>query len=390
MALACTIVRELEELVPFERAWRDLLARSSMDVPTPTPIWLGTWWRVFGSTGARRLRTARFTDGGRLVGLVPLLSRPHVYRPAIPFRRLELLASGEPESDEICSEYIGIVAERGYEEPVTTALATALSGGALGAWDEALFPAMAGDAPMPDLLVRALRARNVAAESVASGSCSYVKLPSSWDSYVASLPSAGRYVVTRSLREFDNWARGDSEVHEVRTHADLERGMHILKTLHADRWRDGGVFQSARFSAFHDTVMRALFAENALELLWLVVRGTPIAATYNIVWNQKEYFYQSGRQLELPKAVRPGIVLHAAAIRRAIEAGRREYDFLAGRSQYKRQLATASRPLVRVRAVRAPFRDFARRAAHHGFHRASRFGSRVLAFGTRLMETTST
>ena len=63
----------------------------------------------------------------------------------------------------------------------------------------------------------------------------------------------------------------------------------------------------------------------------------------------------------MPKGIRPGIVLHALAIERAIAKGRREYDFLAGDSQYKLQLALATRPLVEVRAVRAPLRERARR-----------------------------
>jgi CelD/BcsL family acetyltransferase involved in cellulose biosynthesis len=113
--------------------------------------------------------------------------------------------------------------------------------------------------------------------------------------------------------------------------------------------------------------MESLAAENALELLWLTVRGEPVAAFYNVVWQGKVYFYQSGRKLDVPESVRPGIVLHARAIRRAIERGRREYDFLAGSSQYKRKLATGIHPLVLVRAVRAPLREALRRAADRGF-----------------------
>jgi CelD/BcsL family acetyltransferase involved in cellulose biosynthesis len=89
----------------------------------------------------------------------------------------------------------------------------------------------------------------------------------------------------------------------------------------------------------------------SLDLLWLVVRGEPIAASYNIVFGNKVYFYQSGRRMDVPKTVRPGIAMHALAIQRSIEHGRREYDFLQGASRYKRDLAHASRALVTLRAV---------------------------------------
>jgi CelD/BcsL family acetyltransferase involved in cellulose biosynthesis len=77
-------------------------------------------------------------------------------------------------------------------------------------------------------------------------------------------------------------------------------------------------------------------------------------------------FYQSGRSLDVPKGIRPGIVLHARMIKAAIAAGRSEYDFLPGTSQYKLQLATASRPTMALRATRAPVRESVRRVLEHG------------------------
>src|SRR5436853_5165832 len=73
------------ELVP---AWRELLADSACDEVTLSPEWLLPWWEVFGGRDGRRPRFLRFDEGGRLVGLAPLLSRRHWYRPGLPFRRL--------------------------------------------------------------------------------------------------------------------------------------------------------------------------------------------------------------------------------------------------------------------------------------------------------------
>src|SRR5690606_27068315 len=158
-----------------------------------------------------------------------------------------------------------------------------------------------------------------------------------------------------SLRAFDAWTSGDASLQVVRTEAELERGARILRDLHAARWRaDGqaGAFASTRFSAFHAEVMPALLSRGALELMWLCAHGEPVAAVYNIVWNDKVYFYQSGRRPDLPRQVRAGLVLHALAIRRAIELKRREYDFLNGGSRYKLDLALASRPLGTLRVRR--------------------------------------
>jgi CelD/BcsL family acetyltransferase involved in cellulose biosynthesis len=109
--------------------------------------------------------------------------------------------------------------------------------------------------------------------------------------------------------------------------------------------------------------MDRLFDEGALDLSWLSVRGRPVAASYNVVWNGKVHFYQGGRTLDVPKNVRPGIVLHAHAIRRAIESGQSEYDFLAGTSQYKLDLATHVRRMAHLRAVRSRIKERVRSAA---------------------------
>jgi CelD/BcsL family acetyltransferase involved in cellulose biosynthesis len=90
-------------------------------------------------------------------------------------------------------------------------------------------------------------------------------------------------------------------------------------------------------------------------------------------------------QLEPAWRVRPGIVLHAHAIRRAIAAGRHEYDFLGGASRYKVQLATATRPLLRMRAVRSPRLEMAHSTAQLGFDQARRLRDHLRALGDRTL-----
>src|SRR5262249_33847107 len=124
--------------------------------------------------------------------------------------------------------------------------------------------------------------------------------------------------------------------------------------LHGERWGGGGAFASPRFRRFHDEVMAALFADNNLELMWITVRGEPFASAYHILWGGRVHYYQCGPRLDLPHNLRPGIALVAYALRRAIEAGRREYDFFSGDYRYKRELATGTRAVVRLRAVRSP------------------------------------
>ena len=351
--LACALVTEWPEVERLAPTWSALLERSYNNHPMLSPAWLLPWWRIYGD--GRALRVGLFHDGDRLVGLAPLHRRRVWARRCLPFRRLEQLGADVAEGDGVGSEYLGVLAERGSEAAVAQAVVTAITAGRFGPLDEVVLPVMAGDRPLPSLLTSAFARAGFHAECATTGACPNIPLPTSWDEYLAALSGNARYFVRRSLRDFEKWAGGPPLVRRATTAAELAEGTRILKSLHGDRWAkasQSGVFYAPRFAAFHDAVMPDLLRQGALQLWWLMAHGEPIAALYNIVWDGRVLVYQSGRKPDTPPGIRPGIVLHALAIRAAVEAGQREYDFLGGEAQYKSQMSLASRPLVQVRAAR--------------------------------------
>lgn len=351
------IIADAGGLESIRDAWRMLLERAAFAEPASTPTWLLAWWRQFGDTDRRQLRVVAVEEGSRLIGLAPFSLRTVVHRRAIPVRCVELLATGEDERDEICSENVGILAEAGREADVADAVVDALTSGKLGAWDELRMSAMSGEDPILDPLRIALSRSNATTAVEPCGECPYIALPSTYDEYLALLDSSHRYVVVRALRELEKWTgKGGFELRRASTRAEIDEGRRILHSLHSERWsREGkeGVFVSERFTRFHDDVIAAFLEgrDGSVDLLWLEAKGEPIAAAYNIVYRGKVHFYQSGRKLDVPKQVRPGIAIHALAIQAAIAAGHLEYDFMSGASQYKKQLALKTRTLVSLRAV---------------------------------------
>jgi CelD/BcsL family acetyltransferase involved in cellulose biosynthesis len=361
--LATEVVRDPARLDALAGEWNALLGGCEHSSPSVSPVWVGAWWRVFGGQDGRQLRAALFRDGGRLVGLAPFSLRRVWRRPGVPSRLLELMPSGEPEVHEIASDYLGVMAARGFEQRVAEGLTALLGSGELGGWDELVMPKMSTDSVMVPILGTALERVGTATLDLVGGSA-YIPLPATWDAYLSRLSGSRRRLVRSSLRAFEEWSGGKTSLHVARSAEELEEGTRVLRELHEQRWQEDGkpgVFASPLFSAFHAVVMPALLARGELELMWLCASDQPIAAMYNIVWNGAVHFYQSGRRMDLPKELRPGVVLHALAIRRSIELGRREYDFLAGGSRYKQDLALAVRPLCTVRLVRRRRIDLARR-----------------------------
>jgi CelD/BcsL family acetyltransferase involved in cellulose biosynthesis len=376
-ALGHRVVTELAEMERIQPEWEVLLARSESDNVMLAPEWILTWWRVFGPHDGRQLRLVLFREGERLVGLAPLLRRRFWYKPGIPFRRLEFLASGEGEAHTICSDYLNVIAERGREREIAARFADVVCRNTLGRWDELVLPMMAGDNGMPDLLVEAFTGKGMHAEKLQTGQAPYIPLPGSWEEYLALLPGRHRAYVRRTLRDFEAWAGNEVEVHRAQSREELAEGKRILIELHHQRWEQSGetgVFRSPRFCAFHDSVMEQFLERDALQLMWMKVRGKPFAAIYNFAWNGKVSFYQCGRSLEVEDRIRPGVVMMTRAIQDSIKAGCREFDLLEGASTYKNQLALASRPLVRVRIARPCLVEHLRRLARRGWRWLRRKG----------------
>jgi CelD/BcsL family acetyltransferase involved in cellulose biosynthesis len=382
MRLRPEVIDDAAVLARLTVPWRALLDRSGAPSPSKTPTWLLAWWRQFGGVEGRKLCVVALHDAmtSELVALIPLCRRTVMVRRVVPIRRLELLATGEDQVDEILSDYTGPIVASGYEAEAAETTGRLLVDGRLGGFDHLLMPRMSGEDPFPGALAAALGRAGLQVSLEPDGVCPYVPLPSSFDAYRQRLDGDRRYVVTRSLRELEKWAGPAGFTRVVaRTPAQLAEGRAILHSLHGERWTANGyegVFASERFARFHDDVMPALLAgeDGGLELQWLVVAGRPVVVLYNIVYRGRVYFYQSGRKLDVPKGLKLGLAAHALALRAAIEEGRSEYDFLAGASQYKRQLALAEHPLVMLSAaapsVRARTAVAAAAALNLGLHRA--------------------
>lgn len=383
-ALRVVPVTRESELRPLIDAWWDLAARNACDRPAQSPLWLLAWWKVFGGLDNRQLSVALVYDGNQLVGIAPFLRRLLWYRRLIPYRRLEFLATGEQTRDEIRSDYLGVIFEPGYEQRVIDALADQWVREFPGSFDDIVLSPLDGDLPIWNYTARALSERGFLVEMQTLPPAPYIRLPNSWDGYLKSLSGTDRYFVNRSIRDFERWTAGaEVTVERVKSSADLARGKEVLTKLHETRWRaagQSGVFSSHLFKGFHDAVMPLLLDRGALELVWLNVSGEPVAVLYNLIWGNKTLAYQSGRALGLPKGARPGIILHLRMIREAIEAGRTEYDFLSGTSEYKAKMSNASRSVIGIRASQAPLRDLAcagleRGAAVVRAYRAKRGGA---------------
>ena len=357
MTLRSETLTQAADLDSLRAAWDELLADSATNEPTLSFDWQAAWWEVFGLTDGRSLLVLLWYDGPRLVGLLPLQRRRVRYSGVVPFARLEILASGEDEEDEICSEYLNPVLRRGYEERLAPEIAAALS--RRNDWDEIVLPSLDGSQPVASLLKSAFEQQGYRTECEETNACPYVPLPDTWAAYLAALPSQRRYLITRSLRDVEEWARGKQALRRAASRDELRKAAPFWPASTASAGSNAVAAASSPPAV--SSVSRADDAQAARprRARSLAARGGPQA-------RRRGLQLRLGQQGPLlpertgdgpPKKVRIGIVAHALVMQRAIVEGRREYDFLAGTTQYKMQMALSTRPLWRLRVVRSESRE---------------------------------
>jgi CelD/BcsL family acetyltransferase involved in cellulose biosynthesis len=369
MTLRVETIDDPARFAAMRTAWTDLLARSPDDSLTLTWEWLSTWWQVYGQE--RELRIVTVHDGATLVGAAPLLARrqPHIHHGVLPFKRFELLASGEGQGEAICSDYIGWIAAAGREADVAEAVLDHLIDRHRPEWEEIVLPDVAAEAATLRAIIDTCGQHGLHTEIHSREPSPYIRLPGSFDAFLETLGSSLRYQLRRGRREVD---KVGGRYRVVTSGAEIPSAFSVLVELHQARWigkGHAGAFASARRRDFHERILPLALQRGWLRLGLLELDSGPIGAIYNFRYNGRVYFYQSGIAPQPSSHLRPGVLLHGYEIEAAIAAGDTEYDFLKrGDSDYKDQWTNTSRDLVCLRISQPLLKQHALRAARWTYH----------------------
>jgi CelD/BcsL family acetyltransferase involved in cellulose biosynthesis len=316
--------------------WNELLHDSAADTIFLTHQWQSTWWQHLGD-GTPTLITVR-EDGGRLVGLAPL------YR--------NLTNEGEWELNTVgcvdVSDYLDLIARRGYEEPVFNALLDLLvdPAGADLTWDVLRLCNIPSGSPTLASLGQLAADRGLEVSRQEQEVCPIVTLGGDWDAYLESLDGKERRELRRKMRKANPYVGVDWYIvgpeHDLA--AEVDRFLRLMALSHPDK----AEFLHEGHRAFMHDVARFAAAEGWLELAFLTVQGEPAAAMFNLVYNNRTLLYNSGLDPSRFLHLSPGIVLTALLIQHSIEAGRDEFDFLRGDEGYKYQLGGVDCPIYQL------------------------------------------
>jgi CelD/BcsL family acetyltransferase involved in cellulose biosynthesis len=160
---------------------------------------------------------------------------------------------------------------------------------------------------------------------------------------LAALSANTRQQIRRAERR-----AGAPLVLEVATTPEAAAGfLDEMIPLHERRWEGQGAFSTPWLARFHATLVARLAARGEVEMLRVTAGGRRLGLLENFRRAGVVHAYQSGFvDTAGDAALKPGLLCHLLAIRRALAEGCVEYDLMAGEQRYKRSLARESRDLV--------------------------------------------
>jgi CelD/BcsL family acetyltransferase involved in cellulose biosynthesis len=304
--------------------WNRLVESSRANCVFLTHEWLFTWWKHLACGCALSILTVR--EGGRLVGIFPLVLRGPQYSRMIP-RSLEFLGSGV-----IGSDYLDVIASPAAEQEVNQAFGNHLSH--LG---EVLhLSALRRGSSIVEGLSVQLEKHGWRVKEEQINVCPHIDLRGqSWEGFLSSLGSSQRYNFNRRLRSLQK--NFELTVENVHAPEGADSALETVIELHRKRWSsraESEAFQDNATIAFHREFVQLAAARGWLRILVMRLNGEAVAALYGFRYGETFYFYQSGFNPAWSRNS-VGLVLMGLAIKGAIEEGASEYDFLHGAEEYK-------------------------------------------------------
>jgi CelD/BcsL family acetyltransferase involved in cellulose biosynthesis len=316
-------------------SWRALLEKDPNASIFATPEWHRVWWE-------------EFSEGKDLFVLT--MSREEEVRAIVPLYRKE-------EGGRKVLRFVGGIDLTDYVGPICAAedrldVADGLVSWLLTTdveWDE--FDAH--NMPVPfgfaEYLVERADDAGLRFALDQEETSAILKLPSDWDSYLASLDSKERHELKRKQRRIGR-EHPDATV-RTSTPETLDADLKIFVDMHRGTEGLKGHFMRPEIATFFERVARAFSKLGWLRMDFLEVGGTAIATSFGFEHGNTLYLYNSAFEPEA-KRLSPGLILVVSLIEEAIEKGMETFDLLRGPERYKYQLGAEAVPLNNLRMFR--------------------------------------
>ncbi len=329
----------------LQQAWKKIETRSDVHFFLSWR-WIASWIEVYHP----RFLTVLCFYQGRTVA-IGLFTYSHVWRHRfVSSKQLRLHQTGIKTQDQIWIEYNDFIAEPEHRQAaVDCCLRQLLKQNRH--WDELVLSLLSHD--RANHIQQQLRGFEIIDEKIAY-KVDLAILRKQQRTILESLSSNTRYQISRSQRKYEA-AFGKIILNRAQTPQQAIDLFHQAGCFHKLRWDDSG-FDNTDFCTFHEHLILHGHPHGEVDLLQISAGDQVIAILYNLIYQNRVYFYLSGIKYESDRKFKPGFVAHCQAIQHYLNAGYDVYDFLGGQSQYKASLSTSSYKLSSLKCQRSRLR----------------------------------
>jgi len=319
-----TLYQSPEAFSALASEWNPLVHRTASDVPFLTVEWQRTWWQYFGNDNSLLVYAFR-DEAGVLCGIAPLFLAHESGQ-----RQLHTVGCAD-----IC-DYLDLIVAPGCEQAVFTALLDALSAPDVPAWDAIDLCNIPEASRTPEVLGTLAQARSWRVTKSTQEVCPLIRLPTTWEDYLASLDKKERHELRRKLRRAES--EESVQLYITEGFDTLDADLDAFITLLVMSRPDKASFMSDQMRAFFHAAGHVARRAGWLQLAFLQVGDVNAAAYMNFDYASRIMVYNSGLDPKNFQWLSPGIVLMGKLIQQAIEKKRAVFDFLRGNEDYKYRL----------------------------------------------------
>lgn len=331
----------------LQEQWLALLPQANNPSVFLSPGWFRSWWQAFGQK--KQLLVFTFWQDEQLVGIAPF----HQINGELAF-----LAS-----DEV-TDYGDLVIKRGYEEKVLSSFLLHLKSSLPGI-RKVSFIHVPGSSPLIKTLPRLISKvtlkhkdnlqekgkvkRKVEVKIEPGPLVLKLALPADYESYLHQLKPKVRHELRRKRRRLVK--QGDFQLKEITC---FKRKSPLLDNF--IKWhvqRDPGkctFWSQPGMRMFFSLLLWEMSSQGWLRILDLSYQQVDIAFLLQFDFQDRLYLYNIAFDPHFAP-YSPGIVLFTEAVRRAIDLGKKEVDFLRGEEKFKLEFGVSPHRVYNVSLI---------------------------------------
>lgn len=343
MNLTERIITSKQGFFELEEGWEKFRCLQKPDSFCNSWLWLNTWCNHYLQKEDKLTIYCFYVDE-QLVGVAPLYLKKITCG-----YQLMLLATGEHEDGEICSEFQDFICLAQYEEEMLLALTRHIKS------DASIISIQLSNV-FPDSLIQRwfdYHCQHWTREVDVIGLHFIAAVGKDIDDQIELLTSK------TTKRHAKKYVKATDCYYEVLSdEAEIPEYFDELTALHNLSWQErgkAGVFINKTFSAFHREFTNKLFKKNKLLLFRIICEQQTVAIFYGIIEGDTLYYYQSGvmRNCTLPSA---GTAMHIEALNYARKNQLKSYDLMKGSSDsYKAHFISSDQKLLNSTAFKKSF-----------------------------------